>query len=361
MTTNVYVGLNVNDYTCTKIDVSRSNNNVNHEWTCNICGHTRVTSYHNIVKSSSHNFATCKKEYFDKHFKGLVIGDYKMLEYLNDHKIKVECVYCEHDDIIEPHKMTTRLKHSLPFRCVIDSCRINRQTLLHNDDMSILNTYIIDSIRYVEYKCKICDAVHASTANNFRRAKHGISCTEYYIKKYNATDDEVKFVKSTWNTMNNRVGKVDNYHNIVVEYEDLIDYTKDMLPKVQKYKEKHNIKNILSEGHYSVDRINPYGNYSASNTRVASNKLQSINTKRSHNKFTIFNSDHSIVYASNSTPDMAVVLNVTVGSIGNLLRGDNKSIRSKHDGSVWFGKDVDVNEFEVLMKDGKVIKVIYEE
>lgn len=159
-----------------------------------------------------------------------------------------------------------------------------------------------------------------------------------------------------------RTEKHEHYLNIKNLYKDYVDFVKDILPKLQEYKKKHNIKNIKNKKmEYSVDRINPNRHYEANNTRIASIKLQSINQKRSHNKFLIQNMNTKEILLSNSTPDTAKCLQVTVGAIGNLLRGSSKTMTSKITNEKYIGRELTQEEFNEYLKKTDIKKIIYEE
>lgn len=359
---NIYVGMEMNDYICTKIGVSHYNNNIQHEWKCKECGHIKVDSYHNIKRSSTHNFLTCKKEFFDKHYKGLVVGDYRLMEYIKDeHMVRMKCIHCGHERIDTSGNLSDKLRHNSKYSCKVDFCRVKRQSLLHNDNMDIVSTFRGEKSRIVHWKCKACGSEGISSDSTFKRLQHGVACTKGYLNMYKCTTDELRFMKGSWSSICGRCGIHPVYIGIENQYEDFTFFVKDILPKVQSYKARHNIEDIMKDGSYSIDRIDPTKHYNPDNTRIASAKLQSINTKRSHNKIKVIDTVNNIVYVSNSTPDMAVLMQVAVGTIGNVLRGDSKSCYSRDGIRRFLAYDVTQEEYDNLLKDDNIIKIIYEE
>lgn len=344
------VGEVIGDYECIEKDVSELNNNLQHKWKCKICGHETIDSYNNIKKSHTHSYKKCDKEFFDLEWKNKIINDMKIIEYIEPSKIKLQCIYCRKERVIERSQLNHFLKLKTKLQCINDDCRLNR--LLQHDKMTKIDTYTKNGIRYVKYKCNDCGAIRETPYTNFIKAEHCIQrCTKYFYELYNVTKDEIKFMRGSWSSILMRTEKHEHYLNIKNLYKDYVDFVKDILPKLQEYKKKHNIKNIKNKKmEYSVDRINPNRHYEANNTRIASIKLQSINQKRSHNKFLIQNINTKEILLSNSTPDTAKCLQVTVGAIGNLLRGSSKTMTSKITNEKYIGRELTQEEFNEYLK-----------
>lgn len=355
------VGEIIGDYECIEKDIYVINNNIQHKWKCKICGHETIDSYNNIKKSHTHSYKKCDKEFFDLEWKNKVINDMQITEYIEPSNIKLKCIYCGTERIIERSQLNHFLKLKTKLQCINDDCRLNR--LLQHDKMTAIDTYTKNGIRYVKYMCNDCGAIRESMYTNFIKAEHCLQrCSKYFYEYYGATKDEIKFMRGSWSSILLRTEKDKHYLEVKNLYKDYIDFIKDILPKLQKYKKKHNIENIKSKKNaYSIDRINPNGHYEPNNTRIASVKLQSINQKRSHNKFLIKNINTQEIILSNSTPDMAKLLQVKVGSIGELLRKEAKTITSKITNEKYIGKELTQEEFDEYLKKPDIKKIIYEE
>ena len=291
-----------------------------------------------------------------------MVGDYQLMEYIKDeHMVRMKCVHCGHEKFAIPGDINTKIRRNGGFPCDVDFCRAKRQSLLQNDEMIVVGTFLTKTVRYVKWKCKFCGAEGVSNSGAFKKLRHGISCTKGYLKMYNCTTDELRFMKGSWSSICGRCGIHPVYIDIENQYEDFTFFVKDILPKVRSYKTRHNIKDIMKDGSYSIDRIDPTKHYNPANTRIASTKLQSINTKRSHNKIKVIDTVNNVTYVSNSTPDMAVLMQVAVGALGNVLRGDVKSCCSRDGIRRFLAYDITQEEYDNLLKDDNVIKVIYEE
>lgn len=305
-------------------DMGRSNNHRQYKMKCKICGHIKTCSDVNIDRQDNHHTSlNCKDDYY-KILINKKYGDYICVDYTKTktrgYLIKCQCQKCGHIQEYNEVNLSNDLTHN-SLRCHEDY--FNSLIGNQNGDFTIIDIAPMKHNEHCYYcKCNKCGEViikplHALKKYTF---SHGDEC-------FKIINDDLKYVFSE--RLQNIKARCRNPNNanynhyggrgIKCEYEYPIDLYHDFIDEFKEYLKTHDISDC------EFDRIDVNGNYTKSNLRIASNKIQNAN-KRTRRFFTMYNPKTKESVISDSVGIFGRKYGLNPSAVSNTLCGRSKTV-----------------------------------
>lgn len=310
------------DYRIIK-DVGRRNSNRYYLVKCEVCGHEKECSLTNLKKQDNHHSKyNCKADYYAE-FIGKAYGDYIVADiYHSDSKFlaSVRCTVCGH--IVKDMLVADALR--LRYHSAV-ACRED----YYNDIIG--RTYgdleIIEHAGYRESQrqhlflceCTKCGMRSVESLLTLRRdPKHGMRCFKLVPDSpYKAT------VARRYNNMVQRCTNPNNSNykhygakGVKLLYESPMDLYKDFYDDLVEHSKKHGLRDS------TFDRIDVNGNYERDNLRIATQSVQSTNTRRKR-VFILCKGNERVL--SDSSAAAGKYIGSSSSAVGNVVRGESKT------------------------------------
>lgn len=285
---------------------------------CNICGHTKIVTKKNFLKQNrNHSQLNCHKTWYIKLI-GEIFGDYKVINY-NYNKIILQCIKCGHIKEVN--------QEDFKYQSFLHSAHTCNEDFYKYMIGSSFGDYIIIDffkhnkiIKFV-LKCRICNQIIYRTLQELNRRKiinHGTDC----IKAIPNSIYKKIILQRYWSIYarcnNKNSSNYSEYggRGIQLKYKYAVDFYLDYIDEFIKFSKTHGINNS------TFDRINVNGNYEKGNIRLATQSIQSTNTRRK--KFFIISCNNEKIIGDN-TSTITKYIGSTSSAVGNLIRGSSKT------------------------------------
>lgn len=326
--------------------ICRKHNNNYYLVKCCVCGHEKEVSENNLkMQNNNHSMLNCHEDYY-KTFIGKKFGDYVCTSVIKDigFKFVFKCKECGHtlsSNIAEVRRHSAYICKSDYYNTIVGKSfgDIFVESMVNSDGHN--TTY--------KCRCKKCNVEMTLTERSIKKChKHGDNCIKHI--------PDSPYKKALISRFNNMFQRCNNPNNtnyskyggrgIKLCYEHAVDLYNDFIDEFIVHSLIYGIRNS------TFDRIDVNGNYEKDNLRITTQSVQSTNTRRKR-IFIIEKGEERIM--SDNTMELGRMLGLNGRSLGNLVRGSNKSCKG------WtLYKIIEDNEDldEIVKHEGVTTKVI---
>ena len=310
------------DYKIQEFAFRRTNSNY-YNVKCKICGHEKCISSQNIRKQNlSHSMLNCKESYYASEYVGKFFGDYKCIGFeikgSSASILELECKICG------------KVKKMSLYN--IESAKMNHSYMSCGEEyfLNLIGEKIgdLEILGICEGKAKYSPKIKCQCSV----CKRILHVSENWLYGFNKHRDCIRFVKNgkykdaicgRFSNIQERCNNPNNsnYFNyggrgISLEYENAIDFYDDWIDSFMAHAKIHGIKNT------TFDRIDVNGNYAKSNLRLATQKQQCSNTRKT--KFFIIKKDDTVIL-SNNAMEIGRLYGINGNALKNLVSRRSKT------------------------------------
>lgn len=325
----------------------RKNNSNYYLVRCIVCGHVKEIGENNMKKQNMiHSKLNCKIDFY-KELIGKTFSDYTLIGIKEDAGFINAVVKCNVCGNVNEYRASEifrlKLNHNAS-RCGLNYY-LNEIGKTYGDYNIIEYVGLRKTYHMYKVKCMVCGTEGYRSLGAIKKSifKHGAECFKMISGKYK------KIFAQRFYCMNNRCNNPNckeyrfyGAKGIKLEYSYVIDFYLDFIDEFKEHVRVHGLKES------TFDRINPFGNYSKDNLRVATRKIQDIN-KRTHQYFVVQKGDMLVL--SDDIMCFAEKYKINGRSLGNMLRGVSKSAG----GWKLIAKSKDVNDLKDINVTTKLI------
>lgn len=300
--------------------LDRKNNNQYYHIRCKVCGHEKECCLSNMKKQDNHHSAfNCREDYY-KILIGKNYGDYVCSGITHTHDdgyiIILKCKICGNEKRFN-YSQLRDIKHSaMECRATYYSYQIGKK---YGDLQIVECTGMGNNGMKYRCRCTKCGVESIRSIGALQKIiLHGKECFRQ-IPSSPIKDA----IWNRWACMNQRCNNPKHpmypYYGgrgIRLHYEHAVDLYCDFAEEFKIHADKYGIKNS------TFDRIDVNGDYEKSNLRIATQKIQSTNTRRK--KLFIIEKNNEKVL-SDSAQECGRVLHFNGRALGNVLRGKSSS------------------------------------